>query len=173
VNMARMVNGEVEAHNVFPFCLVAGVLAGLLPVLSQAFPKWANCLPSGIGFAIGLCVFPRSCHVCVVRSACVVRLVRVCADARVEQLPYAQLDVASGGWRPGQLAVAPPVASRASQLHDHRFVVAIFNHPCKHPDLELTQPNIWLTVASGFVLGEGTMSVVTALFMAAGIPPLF
>ena len=30
VNMARMVNGEVEAHNVFPFCLVAGLLAGLL-----------------------------------------------------------------------------------------------------------------------------------------------
>jgi uncharacterized oligopeptide transporter (OPT) family protein len=64
--MARMVNGEVEAHNVFPFCLVAGLLAGLLPVLSQAFPKWANYLPSGIGFAIGLCVSP----VFVMRVSC-------------------------------------------------------------------------------------------------------
>lgn len=68
--MARMVNGEVEAHNVFPFCLVAGLLAGLLPVLSQAFPKWANYLPSGIGFAIGLCVsltlVPCVCVCCAV-----------------------------------------------------------------------------------------------------------
>jgi hypothetical protein len=30
-----------------------------------------------------------------------------------------------------------------------------------------------LPVASGFVLGEGTMSVVSAIFMAAGIPPLY
>jgi hypothetical protein len=56
VNMARMVNGEVEAHNVLPFCVVAGVLAGLLPVLSLAFPKLEHYLPSGIGFAMGLCV---------------------------------------------------------------------------------------------------------------------
>jgi uncharacterized oligopeptide transporter (OPT) family protein len=72
VNMARMVNGEVEAHNVFPFCLVAGLLAGLLPVLSQAFPKWANYLPSGIGFAIGLCVSPTLVPcVCWVVHECV------------------------------------------------------------------------------------------------------
>lgn len=116
VNMARMVNGEVEAHNVFPFCLVAGVLAGLLPVLSQAFPKWANYLPSGIGFAIGFYLTPN--------------------------------------W------TLPRVAGGlVNWLWLRRWPVARHNY--------------MIIVASGFVLGEGTMSVVTALFMAAGIPPLF
>lgn len=52
--MARLMNGGELAHNVLPFCIVAAILAGSIPVIHELFPKVGEWMPSGIAFAVSI-----------------------------------------------------------------------------------------------------------------------
>jgi len=114
VSMARMVSGEIDAHNVLPFCIIAGVFTALLTILGLVSTKFSF-LPSWVGFAIGLYLTPNW------------------------TLPRVAGSLVHWVWL------------RKWPVGKHNYMVI---------------------VASGFVLGEGAFSILTALFTALGIAPL-
>uniref|UniRef100_A0A6B2L039 Uncharacterized protein n=1 Tax=Arcella intermedia TaxID=1963864 RepID=A0A6B2L039_9EUKA len=111
--MAELVNGGTLAPNVIPFCIGCGVVAMLLPILSNVFPKYSKWFPSGIAFAIAIYVTPN--------------------------------------W------TIPRVVGAVVHFLWSRY------SPVSHKEL-------MIIVASGFVLGEGVTSIVTALLKTANVP---
>ncbi|PRP76763.1 hypothetical protein PROFUN_14888 [Planoprotostelium fungivorum] len=116
LDMARVLNGGHLATNVLPFCVVFGVLGGILP-LFELFPfvpeRYTKFLPSGIAFAIGMYVTP---------NWTIPRVV----GALIEYF-----------WR-----------RRSSSSHGKYMII----------------------LASGFVLGEGVTSIITAILKSLQVP---
>jgi len=102
-----MVSGEIDAHNVLPFCIIAGVFTALLTILGLVSTKFSF-LPSWVGFAIGLYVhlaFPSAFFFLNIHL----------------QISYTQLDTSTCCWQFGTLGVASEVASWQTQLHGDRY----------------------------------------------------
>jgi OPT family oligopeptide transporter len=115
LDMALLLSGESDyfPRNITPFCVVAGLLAGSLPLLEKFKPRLKPYLPSAVAFGIGLYL-----------------------------VPY---------W------TIPRFLGSLAQFFWQRY------YPASH-DRNM------LVVASGLVLGEGIMSIITALFTSFDVP---
>jgi len=111
LNMARFVNDGKLPPNVTWFCIVFGIVAAILPILTAIFPKHDNYVISGMAFGISMYVTPNW-------------TIPRFAGALLQWL-----------WK-----------SKWPESHDKYMLV----------------------LASGFVLGEGVCSIITALLKNPG-----
>ena len=115
LDMARFVNGMSSPSHVITFSCVFAVVASIFVIALTVKPSAESYIPSGIGMAVGMYVYP---------------------NFTIARFMGSAFDIV---WR----------------KYDH-----------------VTHKKYVLVLASGCVLGEGMMAIVTALLKMANVPTL-